>query len=95
MLQQAKWYTTYLDIREKYPDPVSYKESHIDNVYCVLIAVRDYLGEKDLLNPPILQTLNPQLSYKDAMHRGADIIRANNNKDFDKAWDLLAEAMSS
>lgn len=98
MLQQAEWYTTYLDIRKEYPNPVTFNSNlrGLDDPYCVLIGASRYVYSKNgpSKKDKILHVLNPSLTDEQVNVFGDKIINSNDLGDFDKAWDLLAEAMS-
>jgi len=84
-------------IREAYPNPVCYEgQVWSRKNYCVLIAAHFFGGSSTAEGySGALEALNPKLEHKNAMKRGCDIAVANDSGNFERAWQLLDEALEA
>ena len=97
MLQQADWYTTYLEIRERYPNPKSYLWTcEVEKGdYCILDAVYLYFtGKQRPRGECNLETFFPNLTPFVALEFSSNIMGYNDSRHMEEAWSILAEAMS-
>ena len=90
-------------IRDAYPNPITRSENITENKgkwtqesYCVLVAAQIFGG-----GPPndwgagVLVRLNSTLSYEQERKAIQEIYSANDRGDFERAWELLDEALEA
>lgn len=98
-MAKRKWNKWIKQARAKYPNPISLKDSKdTNNEYCVGGAICQTLGRN--VRFPASYSLDHALSQANpnlgAMGLGfaCSIIRANDTRNFDKAWELADEALN-
>lgn len=90
---------TAAEIRAKYPNPSACGVSHDESNYCVGGALCQFLGEDYRFPLPgemadRLGRINPSLNADRALEFGFEIMNANEEQNFDRAWQLLDEALT-
>lgn len=90
---------TVREIREKYPDPHSARTHWFEGEYCVGGALCKSVYGPDSVGMPqsffrVLQTVNPRLDETAALNYEAAITEANDDFEFERAWQLLDEALN-